>query len=322
MDLKNIHALVANDLACVNENLASALQTKIPLIHKINIHVSKINRDWLRPLLVLLVAKAWGYQGTRHIDIAVIVAIIHAATHFHDDLFAPDESATDSMLSKNGWGNQAKVLAGDFLYARALQLLKGIEDMRYLEVIAQAVNEIGEGRMLALSTDDSLLVEEQQYRDIIYRKTASLFGSAAMSGYFTNNQDREFAPQMQRFGIHIGTSFQLVEDCGHFNSLTSRVNRQVSCNEILKKLSYPLILALQSGGLTRRQQLQELVANNNQTALYAMFTQFRATDVLHDTAEIAHQESRDAIALLECVPDSEYKDALGALARISAQLRH
>jgi len=166
----------------------------------------------LRPALVVLSADVFGYQGKRHHDLATAVEFIHTATLLHDDVVDESQLRRGVTTASALFGNAASVLVGDFLYSRAFQMIVEIGEMRVMQVLADATNTIAEGEVLQLLNCHNADVDADNYMRVIHCKTAKLFEASMRLGAIlgkASNTDEEAAA---RYGMHLGTAFQLVDD--------------------------------------------------------------------------------------------------------------
>ncbi|MGP1609526.1 MAG: polyprenyl synthetase family protein, partial [Burkholderiales bacterium] len=148
--VKHIHQVVAEDFAALNGKVVSQLHSEVPLIESIGHYIIEAGGKRMRPVLVLLCARALGYQGTQHIDLATVIEFLHTATLLHDDVVDVSEMRRGRPTANVKWGNPSSVLVGDFIYSRAFQLLVDIGNMRIMDVMATTTNRISEGEVLQL----------------------------------------------------------------------------------------------------------------------------------------------------------------------------
>ena len=216
--LEALRSLVKNDWAAVNRLIFQRLGSDVALVNQVAHHIIHGGGKRLRPLAVLLAARACGYKGTGHVPVAVIIEFIHTATLLHDDVV--DESALrrGRKTANSVFGNQASVLVGDFLYSRAFQMMVEVGEMDILDVLANATNTIAEGEVLQLMHCNNPDLAETDYLEVIFRKTAKLFEAGAECAAIIARQDRTARQALVDYGRHLGLAFQLVDDALDYNA--------------------------------------------------------------------------------------------------------
>ena len=182
MDLAALRGLVADDLAAVDRLILDRLRSDVVLINQIGHYIVNSGGKRLRPLVVVLAARALGYQGSDHIALAAVVEFIHTATLLHDDVVDSSDLRRSRQTANAVWGNSASVLVGDFLYSRSFEMMVDVGRMRVMDILSHATNRIAEGEVLQLLNCHDPEVDEARYREVILRKTATLFEAGARLG--------------------------------------------------------------------------------------------------------------------------------------------
>lgn len=182
MDIQSIRALVQEDMQNVNQLICRQLHSEVALINQIGAYIVNSGGKRLRPLLVLLAARASHYTGDRHIDAAAIIEFIHTATLLHDDVVDDSDLRRGRDTANALWGNEPSVLVGDFLYSRAFQMMVSLGSMRIMEILADTTNTIAEGEVIQLLNCGDPDTTEERYLQVIHCKTAKLFEAAAQLG--------------------------------------------------------------------------------------------------------------------------------------------
>ncbi|MGD2020506.1 MAG: polyprenyl synthetase family protein, partial [Thiohalocapsa sp.] len=200
MDLSAIRAPVSDDLQAVDELILQRLQSDVVLINQIGHYIVGSGGKRLRPLLVLLAARACGYQGERHLDTAAIVEFIHTATLLHDDVVDGSELRRNRDTANAVWGNEASVLVGDFLYSRAFEMMVDVGIMRVMDVLSHATNRIAEGEVLQLLNSHDPDTDEARYMEVIKRKTATLFEAGSRLGALLAEVPKTLEDRVADFG--------------------------------------------------------------------------------------------------------------------------
>ena len=169
-------------MQAVNTLIQKRLQSEVVLVNQLSHYIINSGGKRLRPMLALLMARACGYQGERHVDVAAIVEFIHTATLLHDDVVDESDMRRGKDTANNVWGNQAAVLVGDFLYSRAFEMMVDVDQMRVMQIMATTTNTIAEGEVLQLLNVNNAETDEARYLEVIYSKTAKLFEAACQLG--------------------------------------------------------------------------------------------------------------------------------------------
>src|ERR1700741_4843675 len=179
MTLEEIRALVRTDLEAVNRVIRARLKSAVPLVDQIADHIIAGGGKRLRPLLVVLAGRACGHDGAAVVEAAAFIEFIHTATLLHDDVVDGSSMRRGRDTANEGFGNQASVLVGDFVYSRAFQMMASLTSQRVMEIMSEATNVIAEGEVLQLMNANDPETTEQRYLEVIYRKTARLFEAGA-----------------------------------------------------------------------------------------------------------------------------------------------
>ena len=212
----------------------------------------------LRPLLVLLAARACGHSGIRHIDAAAIIEFIHTATLLHDDVVDGSSLRRGRKTANEEFGNAPSVLVGDFLYSRAFQMMVKLDRMRIMDIMADATNAIAEGEVLQLMNARDPNTSEARYLDVINRKTARLFQAGAQIGAVLTIP-RPYRGVAREVRQHIGTAFQLVDDALDYQADEASLGKHLGDDLAEGKPTLPLIYAMQHGNDTHRAMIRAAI---------------------------------------------------------------
>ncbi len=292
--------------AVIHRRLAS----DVALINQIAHHIISAGGKRMRPMLVLLFAGALGFRGPERFELAATVEFIHTATLLHDDVV--DESALrrGRQTANSMFGNSASVLVGDFVYSRAFQMMVSIDNMRVLEILADATNVIAEGEVLQLMNmhDPDLTVED--YLRVIRFKTAKLFEASARIGAVLARSDLAIEESCASFGRSLGTAFQLVDDLLDYEGTTSELGKNVGDDLREGKPTLPLLIAMERGSSTERALIRAAIQYGEVDRLPDIVEIVRHTGAVAATREAARAEADKASRNLAQLPASVYRDAL------------
>jgi len=275
----------------------------------------------LRPLVVLLAARALGYEGKQHVRAATIVEFIHTATLLHDDVVDSSSRRRGQDSANTVFGNQASVLVGDFLYSRAFQMMVNIGNMRVMQILADATNTIAAGEVMQLMNIHDPKTTEDDYRQVIYRKTARLFEAGAQIAAVLNGKGGEIESSMINYGRHLGTAFQLVDDALDYDASADELGKNIGDDLAEGKATLPLIYAMKEGSSEDRKIIRDAILEGGLDQLDQITAIIKSTGALQYTANKAREAADNAISSLGRVPESKYKQALIDIAELSIQRR-
>ncbi|MBB1074343.1 polyprenyl synthetase family protein [Rhodoferax sp. 4810] len=322
MALSAIRAPVSDDLQAVDACILQRLQSNVVLINQIGHYIVGSGGKRLRPLIVLLAARACGYTGAHHIDLAAIVEFIHTATLLHDDVVDGSDLRRNRDTANAVWGNGASVLVGDFLYSRAFEMMVDVGEMRVMEVLAHATNRISEGEVLQLLNTHDPDTTESRYLEVIERKTATLFEAGARLGAILAGTSAAVEDAVARYGLHLGIAFQLVDDALDYASDAHTIGKNIGDDLDEGKPTLPVIRALAVGDASQQALLRHAIEHGGREQLEAVVAAIVATDALGYTAQLARTHAQLASEALQVLPPSPYRAALIATAEFAVARAH
>ena len=317
----DVVALASDDMRAVDKMIGDSLSSDVALVSQVSQYIVMSGGKRLRPLLVLLASRALGYSGEQHIRAAAIIEFIHTATLLHDDVVDSSARRRGKDTANTVFGNQASVLVGDFLYSRAFQMMVDINDMRVMRILADATNTIAAGEVMQLMNVHDPDTTEDAYQQVIYRKTARLFEAGAQIAALLANRDAQDESSMVCYGQNLGTAFQLVDDALDFNASADELGKNLGDDLAEGKATLPLIHAMQKGSAADKQMIRNAILEGGLEHLSEIQSVIEKTGALQYTAARAQDAADMAIKALSEVPDSDYKQALIAIADFSVQRR-
>ena len=310
-------ALVSDDLEACNRAIVENMHSPVALIPQLAAHLVAAGGKRLRPLLTVSTARMCGYQGgLRHSRLAACVEFIHTATLLHDDVV--DESALRrGLASANAvFGNKASVLVGDFLFARAFQLMVSDGSLKVLDILSRASATIAEGEVLQLVTQNDLSTNEARYLDVIRGKTAALFAAACQLGAVVAECSPAQEAALAAYGMNVGIAFQLVDDALDYAADQAKLGKTVGDDFREGKMTLPILVAYAAGDAEERAFWQRTVEDSEQTEddlAHAMELMTRH-NAIGATLDRAAASAAQAKASLSIFPDSPIKSCLLAVA--------
>jgi octaprenyl-diphosphate synthase len=321
-DLDTIRELVRDDWVGVNSEILDNLHSDVALVNSVSRYIINSGGKRLRPLLVLLAARACGYEGDKHIQTAVIIEFIHTATLLHDDVVDESKLRRGHDTANNVFGNQASVLVGDFLYSRSFQLMVKVGHMRIMDVLADATNTIAEGEVLQLMNCNDPDTTEAQYLDVIYRKTAKLFEAGMLIGAILAGQTTAIEDALKAYGRKLGCAFQLVDDALDYSSKADDIGKNIGDDLAEGKPTLPLIHALKNAAPDEQLIIRKAIEAGGLDQIERIVSTIKATGALAYTVRKAELAAKEAIEALEPLADSAYKTALIELAQFAVQRQY
>jgi octaprenyl-diphosphate synthase len=255
-----------------------------------------------------------GYSGNQHVPLAAVIEFIHTATLLHDDVVDASELRRGRDTANAIWGNEASVLVGDFLYSRAFQMMVEAGNMRILKILADATNTIAEGEVMQLLNCGDPSTTESNYLNVIRCKTAKLFEAAARIGGVINGCTAEQETALARFGMHVGTAFQLIDDVLDYSGAAHDIGKNLGDDLAEGKPTLPLIYALRAGTPEQAAIIRRAIENGGRDDIAAVTQTIESTGAIAYTARTAQDEADVAVTALADFPDSPYLDALRFLA--------
>lgn len=321
MDYKAIQTLVEADMQAVDGLITHRLQSDVVLVNQLSNYIINSGGKRLRPMLALLMARACGYEGEKHVDVAAIVEFIHTATLLHDDVVDESDMRRGKETANNVWGNQAAVLVGDFLYSRAFEMMVDVNEMRVMSIMAQTTNVIAEGEVLQLLNINDADTSEKRYFEVIYSKTAKLFEAACQLGAVLAGLSEEQEKAVAQYGVHLGTAFQLVDDILDYVADSDEMGKNVGDDLAEGKPTLPLIYAIQksidNNDAEGAALIRKAIEEGGLDYIEDVMKVIDKTKAIEYTIEAAKRETQLAIQTLDVLSDNEFKTALIELANYS-----
>jgi octaprenyl-diphosphate synthase len=312
-DIDALRRLVQEDAAAVDRLIRARLYSDVVLINQLGHYIIGNGGKRLRPLIALLSARAAGYEGARHVEVAVIVELIHTATLLHDDVVDASKMRRGRETANLVWGNEASVLVGDFLYSRAFQMMVDLENIRVLEILADATNTIAEGEVLQLASCHDPDTSEERYLKTIQNKTAKLFEAAAILGAVVAERDGAFENAMGAYGRHVGTAFQLVDDALDYCASPEVLGKNIGDDLAEGKPTLPLLYAMWHGTSNQAATVRDAIRHGGIERIEEIRAAIESTGAITYTFARAQAEADKALAALAEIPESAYRSALETL---------
>ncbi|PKM12718.1 MAG: octaprenyl diphosphate synthase [Gammaproteobacteria bacterium HGW-Gammaproteobacteria-3] len=319
IDFNAIKELTAQEAKAVDRLILDQLSSDVLLINQVGHYIVNNGGKRLRPMLLLLSAKALCEIDKNHLILAAVVEFIHTATLLHDDVV--DESALrrGQETANAVWGNSASVLVGDYLYSSAFEMMVRTDNMRVMEILSKTTTAIAEGEVLQLLNCNNPETTEAKYLEVISRKTAILFSAATRLAAVISGADQETEDNLACYGQHLGIAFQLIDDALDYKATQEELGKNLGDDLAEGKPTLPLIYAIENGTADEAEIIVNAIKNGNRDVFSEVYAVVKKTQAITYTEQRANEEAQKAVASLDKLPESVYKTALIALARFSVQ---
>lgn len=314
MLVKNLKKPVSADLEAVDELIISSLSAEISLVQDVVKHIVQGGGKRLRPLLVLLCAKACGYQGKNQITMAAVIEFIHTATLLHDDVVDVSMLRRGNDTANKIWGNETAILVGDFLYSRAFQMMVDIDNNKIMRIIANTTNTMATGEVMQMLHQHNANTSETQYLNMIRSKTAKLFEAATEIGAVLAGTDAHIQNSLAQYGLHLGTAYQLIDDLLDYQADNSDFGKQVGIDFAAGKPTMPLIYLAKHGTEAQKKLVNEVLQNPGSIELSEIQQAINDSQALQYTLKFAQREVDLAKQALSELAVSEFRTAALELA--------
>jgi octaprenyl-diphosphate synthase len=317
--LESIRDPIVADMADVDAVIRARLASDVVLIRTVAQYIVESGGKRLRPALLLLGANACGAKGPAKHELAAVVEFIHTATLLHDDVVDESSLRRGRKTANAEFGNAASVLVGDFLYSRAFQMMVAVGSLRVMSVLADATNVIAEGEVLQLLNIHDPDTDEESYLRVIRYKTAKLFQAATQVGAILGGASAEVEKALADYGMHLGTAFQLVDDVLDYSGDLNETGKNLGDDLAEGKPTLPLIYAMRTGTPEERALVRGVIEHGGKADLERVIAAIHRVGALDYARTKAREEAAIAMARLEALPASAYRDSLLQLAHFSVE---
>lgn len=317
MTAQRIHDTVADDFSRVNDLIIQRLASDVPMVEKIAQYIIESGGKRLRPLLVLLASQAAGYTKDDHLKLAAVIEFLHTATLLHDDVVDTSDMRRGRSTANAKWGNAPSVLVGDFLYARAFEMMVELQSLPIMNVLSRATAVIAEGEVMQLMNVKNPDLTEDQYMVVIHNKTAMLFEASSHTGALLAGASAEQEAALKDYGKHLGLAFQLVDDVLDYQGDAETMGKNVGDDLAEGKTTLPLIHAMANSGEDEGQLIRQAIRKGGLDDLPRVLEIVKASGAIEYTMNKAREEAETARNRLDCLPESPYREALELLTEVA-----
>ncbi len=312
--IEQVRELVCKEFQEVDELIKEQLDSNVPLIGEISQHLLKGGGKRLRPLIVLLVAKAFDNLDQQHISLAAVVEFLHTATLLHDDVVDNSSLRRNQQTANMIWGNAVSVLVGDFIYSRTFQILTNLKNIQVMEILAKAINAIAEGEVLQLVKRHDPNIDEAHYLQVITNKTARLFEAAAEVSTLICKRSPAEQRSIASYGKHLGIAFQMIDDALDFVGSSEELGKNIGDDLAEGKPTLPLIHAMQHASASKSKIIRESIQAGGLNHLDVVIEAIKEANSLEYVFAQASYQVEQALRSLTCLPDTPSRQGLESIA--------
>lgn len=319
MTIEAIRSPVEAELEAVNALIVDKIHTQTGLIDDMSHHIIESGGKRLRPLLVLLSAKACGYQGTQHVDLAAMVEFFHTATLLHDDVVDESTLRRGKDTANTIWGSKASILVGDYLFTQSIQLMVSSGSPEIIKLFADTALEISCGEVKQLANRHNPALSFDEYFNVIRAKTALLFAAASCIGPMLCEQSQKVRDNLYQYGLHLGNAFQLIDDALDYCSDSKTMGKNIGDDLADGKATLPIIYALKHGSEVQILRIKQSLEQGSLEYLDDILEAIEQTKAIDYTKNIANEEVMKALNCLSILPESEAKISMRRLAHFATE---
>lgn len=312
ISVKSIKAPIADEMSLFEDKFKEAMKGNAPLLDKITHYIVKRKGKQMRPMFVFLAANLCGGVSERSYRAANLIEMIHTATLVHDDV-VDDASKRRGFFSVNAlWKNKIAVLVGDFLLSKGLQLAAKHKDYDFLEIISAVTKEMSEGELLQIEKARRLDIKEEIYFEIIRQKTATLIAACCATGASSAGASKEEVEKLRLLGEKIGIAFQIKDDLFDYESSVSLIGKPVGIDIKERKMTLPLIYALNNSSKKEKRWMINVVKNCNedQKMVTQLIEKVKISGGIEYTKKKMYEYRQEAMDIINTYPETPSRQSL------------
>lgn len=317
MSLESIRHLVEQDFEKVNQLILKNISSNVGLAEDLCHHIIDSGGKRLRPLILLLAAKACDYHGDLHVEYAAAVEYFHTATLLHDDVIDESSLRRGKETANEIWGAKASILVGDYLFTQSFILMVKCMRIDILNLLANASHQITLGEIKQLNNRFQCNASLENYFDIIHSKTSVLFATAAEIGAKIATEEQSIIDALRQYGEHLGNAFQLVDDALDYCAEVETLGKNIGDDLADGKATLPLLHALENTTEEKKIVIKKSLQQGSLENLDLILAAIEETKAIDYTLEVANEQADKAITSLHPIPNNQYKQALIDLAQFS-----
>ena len=305
-----INNAVSSEIKDLEDSLIKSINSDISLATEVTSHLVNSGGKRIRPLICILTAKAFGYAGKELIQLASAIELLHTATLIHDDVVDESTSRRGKESIHRKWDNAHGVLVGDFVYSKAFQLMAGLENSQIIKILADSTNIISEGEVLQLSLKSKDLISEDDYFEIIGRKTAELFKASSNSAAVLSEASLKEVESAGDFAYSLGIAFQIQDDLLDYFGNEEATGKKIGKDFQEGKITLPLLRAIQLASKENKETILRLMQTKNSSDLPQVIEIIKSTGALNGVKKTCDSYISNCLSKLTFFPASIYKTQL------------
>lgn len=317
MQMQDILNVVENDFNDLNQLIHKQLESRVPLVEKVAEYIINSGGKRVRPLLVILTAKAFAESDARAVKLATVIEFLHTATLLHDDVVDTSDMRRGNPTANAKFGNAPSVLVGDFLYSRSFEMLVELACIPVMQILAKATSIIAEGEVLQLTNVKNPDTTEEQYMEVIQGKTAMLFEAATWGMATLIGRSAQECEAMRIYGRELGLAFQMIDDVLDYEGNADAMGKNVGDDLAEGKPTLPLIHAMQNGNDEQRKLIRNAIRHGGLNDMTEVLSIVQSLGSIEYTTQKAQRCIDRALQQLEVLPDTQARSALQALAQLA-----
>lgn len=293
-------APIADDMHAVDEIIRGELSSDVPRMKEISEYITGAGGKRMRPALLMLIARALGYEGTLHQHLGATIELLHTATLMHDDVVDESEMRRGRPTANSRWGNGVAVLVGDFLYTRSFQMMVRAGNLKVMQALSDAANRLSEGEVVQMVNAHDPTVTEERYFQVIERKTACLFEAGARMAAAVADASPKAEAAVAEYALALGNAFQIADDMLDYAGDASEIGKNLGADLREGKVTLPLIYAMQLAGESERRMIRSAVetGNGDFEAISNIVKSTNALQKCRERAKIELERGKNALCVL------------------------
>lgn len=319
MAIARLQSLISKEFEEVNKLISQSIQSNISLADNLSNYIIQSGGKRIRPMLILLMGRACGYQGDKLITAAAMIEFFHTATLLHDDVIDGSLLRRGRKTANHIWGNKASILVADLFFTQYMQLMIHIGDLSIMKILTDMAFQVGCGELMQLSNRHNLQTSTEDYFKVIHAKTSLLFAASGQVVAIISESSPLIQENMALFGVHLGNAFQLIDDALDYCADPSVTGKTIGNDLTDGKVTMPLICAIEKANPEQQKIIKKAFETGNLDDIQKII---QDTNAIARTKDVARAEITKAIAALQCLPNSVYKEALVDLAHYMVERDH
>ena len=307
------HKHIKPELEELETFLKESINSDIELATEVSSYIVQSGGKRIRPTITILIARALNYQGNELTKLATAIELLHTASLIHDDVVDQSELRRGKISIHKKWNNAHGVLVGDFVYSKAFQLMASLKNKQIIQTLADSTNRISEGEVMQLNFLESKSIKEEDYFEIIGRKTAELFKACAHTAALIAEAEENLVKTSCEFAYALGIVFQLTDDLLDYYGDELRTGKKIGKDFLEGKITLPLIKAYDLANTDDLRLLKRAFETRDEGKLYEVINIISRSGAVKEVEKVTNEYSEKCLNLLDKFQDSIYKESLRAV---------